>query len=95
ISALGSLHIQISRRISLRFELRVGVSVLLFDTPGYETGDVGLNLGMRAMGLDIRFGENFLLILDPIDLSVPVFSLDKLPFYYRQWRVAAGVAWHF
>lgn len=95
IAPVGGLHFQITRWLSLRFEVRAGLSVLLFDTPGYEAGTVGLYAGARLLGLDIRLTDSLSLMIDPVDISLPVFEIKKLPFYYKQWRVAAGLAWHF
>jgi len=70
-------------------------SVLLFRTPGYQVGDIGLFLGLRAVGLDYRLFNRLYLIIDPIDVAIPVFKLDKFPFFYKQWKSALGLAWRF
>jgi hypothetical protein len=25
--------------------------------------------------------------------KIPVFKVDKFPFFYKQWRISVGVAW--
>jgi hypothetical protein len=96
VVADGSLHVQITDRFSLRFEGRVGYSALLFETPGYRTGDSGLFLGFRAAGFDYRMVRDLYLMIDPVDIALPIFKPHHLPlFFYRQWRVAGGVAWRF
>jgi hypothetical protein len=90
-----TLHYQITQRLSMRFEARIGMSVLLFNSPGYNIGTVGLFLGARVLGLDWRIRENLYLIVEPIDVGIPIFKVDKFPFFYRQWRSGAGLAWKF
>jgi hypothetical protein len=50
--------------------------------------EVGLYAGARRLGLDIRLIDHLSLMIDPVDISLPVFEIRKLPFYYKQWRVA-------
>jgi hypothetical protein len=85
----------ISDVLTMRFGVRVGMTVLLFDTPGYEIGNVGLFLGFRAVGFDIKINDNFFLVVDPIDVAVPIFKVEKFPFFYKQWRVGMGMAMRF
>jgi hypothetical protein len=75
--------------------VRTGLSVLLFRSPGYDVGSAGLFLGLRALGLDYRIWRRLYLHVDPVDVGMPVFKVDKLPFYYKQWRVAGGLGWRF
>ncbi len=82
---------RLNRRVSLRLEALVGGSVLLFETYGYHTGDVGLWLGMKVLGLDIDLHRNVALTIDVVDISLPVFHITEMPFIYPQWRWAVGV----
>ena len=85
----------ISDVLTMRFGVRVGLTVLLFDTPGYEVGNVGLFLGFRAVGFDVKINDHFFLVVDPIDVAVPIFKVEKFPFFYKQWRVGMGMAMRF
>jgi hypothetical protein len=90
-----TLHFQLTQRLAMRFEGRLGLSILLFDTVGYDYGSLGLFLGIRAVGLDYRLAKNMYLTIDPLEVALPVFGLDKVPYYWRQIRAGAGLAWRF
>ena len=80
--------------VALRFGILAGGSVLLFDTVGYGAGDVGLWVGAQVMGLDVVLSEHVTLLVDVVDLSLPAFHLDSMPFIHPQWRWSIGVALH-
>ncbi len=87
-----SFRWQLTRGIGLRFEGIAGGSVLLFSTYGYVRGDVGLWLAARIMGLDVRVGKHAVVGIDVVDVSLPAFHLDSMPFIYPQWRWSISVA---
>lgn len=81
-------------RVALRFGLLAGGSVLLFDTVGYSKGDVGLWVGAHVMGLDVLLSRHATLMVDVVDLSLPAYHLDSLPFIHPEWRWSIGIAVH-
>lgn len=92
--AFVGLRWPLTEKIGLRFEGVVGGSVLLFDTFGYDAGDVGLWLGARVMGLDVELGGHAALTVDVVDVSLPMYHLSTMPFIYPQWRWSVGVVFH-
>ncbi len=85
---------RLTDRVSLRFGLLAGGSVLLFDTVGYSKGDVGLWIGAHVMGLDVGLSEHATLLVDVVDLSLPAFHLAGMPFIHPEWRWSIGIAFH-
>ena len=98
----GALHFglllqyrrQLTPKAGLRFELMAGGSALLFTTYGYHAGTVGMWLGARVMGLDVRLGKRFALTIDVVDLSLPIFHPDTMPLIYPAWRWSIGLAFY-
>jgi hypothetical protein len=78
-------------RVGLRFGVLAGGSVLLFDTLGYERGQMGLWLGAEVMGLSIAVGKHLCVIIDVVDLSLPAIRLTSMPLLYQQWRWSVGL----
>ncbi len=85
---------RLTDRVALRFGILAGGSVLLFDTVGYSKGDVGLWIGAHVMGLDLALSEHATLLVDVVDLSLPAFHLDTMPFIHPEWRWSIGIAVH-
>jgi len=92
--AFLSYRHRLTARVALRFGLLAGGSVLLFDTVGYSRGDVGLWVGAQVMGLDVLLSEHATLMVDVVDLSLPAFHLDSMPFIHPEWRWSIGIAVH-
>lgn len=85
---------QVSENVGLRFEVSLGGSVLLFDIYSYSRGDVGLVAGMKLLGLDIKLSNRFTLCVDLLDMIIPVYHIDTLPFIYPQMRWGLGFSFN-
>jgi hypothetical protein len=78
-------------RVNLRSSLHLGVSTLLFDVygaPKYSTGPYG---AISVLGLDYDLGQAVRIVLDPMEIALPVPLLGQLPLYYEQFRFAIGI----
>jgi hypothetical protein len=78
------------QRINLRSTVAIGASVLLFDVYGAPAGSIGVYAGTSPLGLDVDLGRALKLVIDPINLSLPVPHLTAAPFYYLQYRITVG-----
>jgi hypothetical protein len=77
-------------RVNLHQSVNVGASVLLFDVYGAPAGSVGLYLGTTLLGIDIDLGHYVRLVIDPLNLSMPIPHLTAAPFWYLQYRLTVG-----
>ncbi len=90
-----SWHIQVNDKLSISIEGRIGLSMLLFNSYDFSFGSVGLFLGLHTCTFEYRLTHNLRLLIDPVYLAMPIFSVDSLPFYWKQWRSSIGLAWRF
>lgn len=77
-------------RVNLHQSVNVGASVLLFDVYGAPAGSIGLYLGTTLLGVDIDLGHYLRLVLDPLNLALPIPHLTAAPLYYLQYRLTVG-----
>ena len=77
-------------RVNLRSSVHVGVSVLLFDLYGARAGSVGPYFGIAPLGIDVDLGRAWKLVVDPLDLEIPVPHVTGVPLYYEQFRFLLG-----
>jgi hypothetical protein len=82
---------QVTPRLSLRTSLHLGGSVLLFGLYGAPAGSVGPYGALSWMGLEIEISPRWRLILDPMEVAVPIPQLRGVPLVYRQYRFVVGV----
>jgi hypothetical protein len=78
-------------RVNLRSSLHLGASTLLFDVygaPKYSTGPFG---AISVLGIDYDLGHAVRIVLDPMEIALPVPLLGQLPLYYEQFRFVIGV----
>jgi len=92
--AFLSYRMAVTPRLSLRFEGLAGGTTLLFDTYGYDRGDTGMWLGVKLLGIDLYRGKGFSVVVDLMDLTLPVYHVATMPFIYPQWRWSIGFAYH-
>jgi len=85
---------RLNEKVALRFELIVGGAALLFDTYGYHRGEVGVWLGAKLVGLDVRVARRVAVLVDFVDVSLPAFHVSTMPFIYPQWRWSLGVGFY-
>lgn len=80
-------------RFSLHSRLEFGASVILFRLVGVDRGNLGFYFGGSILGIKIPLTNCLDLVLDPSHFSVPAPQVTGFPFYYRQYRVSAGLQW--
>ncbi len=71
---------------NLRTTLGLGAAYLITNLYGAPTGSVGPYFDVSFLGLEWKWSRTFLLVVDPVDISVPAPHLAGVPFLYRQYR---------
>lgn len=69
----------------------VGTSTILFELVGVDRYNTGLYLGGALLGVRIPLGPRSALTFDPSHFVMPIPQLTGFPFYYRQYRISAGL----
>ena len=82
-----------SDKFSLHSRLEFGASVILFRLVGVDRGNLGFYFGGSLLGIKIPLSSCLDLVLDPSHFAVPAPQVTGFPFYYRQYRVSAGLQW--
>ena len=82
-----------SDKFSLHSRLELGASVILFRLVGVDRGNLGFYFGGSLLGIKIPLSSCLDLVLDPSHFAVPAPQVTGFPFYYRQYRVSAGLQW--
>jgi MYXO-CTERM domain-containing protein len=78
-------------RVNLRTTLHAGTSVLLFNLYGAREGSIGPYFGIAPLGIDVHIRRGWKLVLDPLELEIPVPHVTGIPLYYEQFRLTIGV----
>jgi hypothetical protein len=78
-------------RVNLRTSLHAGTSTLLFDVYGAPKYSTGPYVALSPLGLDYDLGKAVRIVLDPMEIALPVPLLGQLPLYYEQFRVMLGI----
>lgn len=78
-------------RINLRTTLNLGTSILLMDLYGASKGSIGLYGAISPLGLEWKLSRMFLIIVNPLSLSIPVPQVQGVPLTYPQYRFNIGV----
>ena len=76
---------------NLRTTLNLGVSYLLFDLYGAPKGSLGLYGAISPLGLEWKLSRVFLLIINPLSISMPAPQLRGVPLTYPQYRISLGL----
>lgn len=76
---------------NLRTTLNVGISYLLYDLYGAPKGSTGLYAGISPLGLEWKLSGTFLLIINPLNIALPVPQLKGVPMTYPQYRISIGL----
>jgi len=76
---------------NLRSTLNLGVSYLLFDLYGAPKGSLGYYAGISPLGLEWKLSRTFLLIVNPLNIAVPVPQTKGVPLSYPQYRFSIGL----
>jgi hypothetical protein len=80
--------------LAVRSTLHLGVTVLLFDLVGAQSGAVGPFVGATLLGAKIRLGDHLSLLIEPAEVVLPIAKLSGVPVYYAQYRFTAGLQWN-
>lgn len=75
---------------NLRTTLNAGVSYLLFDLYGAPKGSLGYYAGVSPLGLEWKLSRTFLIIINPLNIAVPVPQTRGVPLTYPQYRFSIG-----
>ena len=78
-------------RVNLRIAVHLGISTMLFDVYGAPRGSFGPYVGISPLGVDVDLGKFWRLIIEPVNLEIPVPHLAGVPFYYQQYRFTIGI----
>lgn len=78
-------------RVNLRTSLHAGVSTLLFDVYGANKFDLGPYAAFTPLGIDYDLGKATRLVIDPVQIAVPIPHLGMLPLYYEQFRLMVAL----
>jgi hypothetical protein len=81
-------------RLEVRSTLHLGVTVLLFDLVGAQSGSVGPLLGATLLGAKIRLSDHFALLVEPAEVVLPIAKLSGVPVFYAQYRFTMGLQWN-
>jgi len=76
---------------NLRTTLNLGVSYLLFDLYGAPKGSLGFYGAFSPLGLEWKLSKVFILIINPLNIAVPVPQIHAVPLDYPQYRFSIGL----
>lgn len=76
---------------NLRATVSLGVSYLLMDLYGAPKGSLGLYGAVSPAGLEWKLSRRFLLIVNPLSISLPVPQMAGVPLTYTQYRFSLGL----
>lgn len=75
---------------NLRATVNLGASYLLMNLYGAPSGSLGLYAGASPAGLEWKLSRAFILILNPLNIALPVPQLRGVPLTYPQYRFSIG-----
>jgi hypothetical protein len=78
-------------RVNLRSSIHLGASTLLFDVNGAPKYSVGPFGAFTPLGIDYDLGHAVRLVIDPVEIAVPVPHIGLIPLYYEQFRLMIGL----
>jgi len=87
---VGYRH-RLTESLFVRFELGLGMGVLLTDIYGYEAGTVGPLLLARALGIDLYVAPRVIVGIDLLDLVLVLYGWEQFPVLYNQLRAGISV----
>jgi hypothetical protein len=76
---------------NLRTTVSLGASYLLTTLYGAGAGTIGLYGGLSPLGLEWKLSKVFFLIIEPLNLALPVPQLRGVPLAYPQYRLSIGL----
>jgi hypothetical protein len=78
-------------KFNLRSTVNLGASYLLTPLYGAPSGSIGLYVGVSPLGVEWKASESFYLIVNPINISIPIPQLRGVPLLYPQYRFTVGM----
>ena len=78
-------------QFNLRSSLNLGMSRLLIDLYGAPKGSTGIYAGFSPLGLEWKMSRIFFLVVNPLNIALPVPQLQGVPFSYWQYRATIGL----
>ena len=78
-------------RVNLRTSRHLGTSTLLFDVYGAPKYSTGPYIAFSPLGIDYDLGNSVRIVLDPMEMALPVPLIGQLPLYYEQFRFMIGI----
>jgi hypothetical protein len=78
-------------KFNLRITGNLGMSRMLIALYGVPEGSTGIYAGLSPLGLEWKFSRLFYLIVNPLNLAVPIPKLNSVPFSYLQYRATIGI----
>jgi hypothetical protein len=92
VYATGILRFPLAyENFNLRTTLNLGISYLLIDLYGAPSGSLGLFVGVSPLGLEWKLSKVFYLIINPLNVALPVPQLHGVPLSYPQYRFSIGL----
>jgi MYXO-CTERM domain-containing protein len=76
---------------NLRTTLSLGTSYLLTTLYGAPSGSVGLYGGVSFLGVEWKLSRVFYLVINPLNIALPVPQIKGVPFLYPQYRFSIGL----
>ena len=76
---------------NLRICASAGTSYLLMNLYGAPSGSVGVYLGGSPLGIEWKLSRRFYLIINPLNIAVPVPQLRGIPLIYQEYRANIGL----
>jgi hypothetical protein len=76
---------------NLRTTVNLGTSYLLTGLYGAPQGSLGLYFGVSPLGLEWKLSRSYVLIVNPLNIAVPVPQLKGVPLMYSQYRFSIGL----
>jgi uncharacterized protein (TIGR03382 family) len=77
---------------NLRTTLNAGISYLLFDLYGAPKGSTGYFVGVSPLGLEWKLSRVFWVVINPLNIAVPVPQTKGVPLTYPQYRFSIGLS---
>ena len=78
-------------RVNLRTSFHLGVSTLLFDVYGAPKYSTGPYVALSPLGIDYDLGNAVRIVIDPMEMALPMPLVGQLPLYYEQFRFMIGI----
>jgi hypothetical protein len=90
--ATGILQLPLAyENFNLRSSLSLGGSRLLMYLYGAPNGSTGFFADVNFLGLAWKASRSFYLIINPVNIAIPIPQLKGVPLMYPQYRFTVGL----